>query len=136
MTENEAKKIATFIAALRKSANDAEASKVPFLFRVLKGDGSLVKVNSRIYHNGTLKRATVDLWDTNENSPENAPTLWEDVTYKDGYRVIPEAIPSTDSFSKGDCGWWKEVLYKSIFDGANVWTPEQLASAWEVVENA
>ena len=136
MTENEAKKIAAFIAALRKSANDAEASKVPFLFRVLKGDGSLVKVNSRIYYNGALKRATVDLWDTEENAPENAPTLWEDVTYKDGYRVIPEAIPSTDTFSKGDCGWWKEVLYKSIFDGANVWTPDQLASAWEVVENA
>ena len=71
-----------------------------------------------------------------ENAPENSPNLWEDVKYKDGYRVIPEAIPSTDPFSKGDCGWWKEVLYKSIFDGANVWTPEQLASAWEVVENA
>ena len=94
MTENEAKKIAAFIATLRKSATDTEASKVPFLFRVLKGDGSLVKVNSRIYYNGALKRATVDLWDTEENNPENAPTLWEDVKYKDGYRVIPEAIPS------------------------------------------
>ena len=106
MTENEANKIAAFIAALRKSATDAEASKVPVLFRVLKGDGSLVKVNSRIYHNGALKRATVDLWDTEENAPENAPTLWEDLTYKEGYRVTPEAIPSTDPFSKGECGWW------------------------------
>ena len=49
--------------------------------------------------------AAVDLYDTETNSPENAPTLWETLNYKDGYRIIPETITVGTAFSKGEIGW-------------------------------
>ena len=115
---------------------DADASNSVLLYPTLKGDGSLIKAGTRINWNGTLKRAAVDLWDTAENTPDVATDIWEDINYKNGYRIIPETITAGLAFSKGEIGWWRDVLYKSIYDGANVWTPEQYAAAWEVVTNA
>jgi len=34
------------------------------------------------------------------------------------------------AFAEGECGWWKDVLYKSLIP-ANVYTPEQYADGWE-----
>ena len=114
--------------------DDATASRMVDYYPTLKQDGSLIKVNTRINWNGKLKRAAVDLWDTEANNPDNAPTLWEDIEYRDGIRVIPAAIPSTDTFKKGDLGWWGDNLYQSIYDGDNVWTPEQYPAAWKKIE--
>ena len=114
--------------------DDATASRMVDYYPTLKQDGSLIKVNTRINWNGKLKRAAVDLWDTEANNPDNAPTLWEDIEYRDGIRVIPAAIPSTDAFKKGDLGWWGDNLYQSIYDGDNVWTPEQYSAAWKKIE--
>ena len=97
-------------------------------------NGSLIMAGTRINHNGSIKRAAVDLWDTEANNPDNAPTLWEDIEYRDGIRVIPTSIPSTDAFKKGDLGWWGDNLYQSIYDGDNVWTPEQYPAAWKKIE--
>ena len=77
--------------------------------------------------------AAVDLWDTKENNPDNAPTLWEDIAYKEGYRIIPETITAGTAFMKDERGWWKDTLYKSTLDN-NVWTPEQYPSGWEEVK--
>lgn len=114
--------------------DDATASRMVDYYPTLKQDGSLIAVNTRINWNGKLKRAAVDLWDTEANNPDNAPTLWEDIEYRDGIRVIPAAIPSTDTFKKGDLGWWGDNLYQSIYDGDNVWTPEQYPAAWKKIE--
>lgn len=54
----------------------------------------------------TLKRAAVDLWDNEANTPDAAPTLWEDIDYRDGIRVIPETITVGLAFAKGEKGWW------------------------------
>lgn len=108
---------------------DKEASETPELFKKLSESGDLIKVGTRINWNGTLKRAAVDLYDTLENNPDNAPTLWEDIEYKDGYRIIPETITVGTAFSKDEYGWWKDTLYKSLID-SNVWTPEQYPSGW------
>ena len=121
-------------AAMDNAANvltDADASNSVLLYPTLKGDGSLIKTGTRINWNGTLKRAAVDLWDTAENTPDVATDIWEDINYKNGYRIIPETITVGLAFSKDEIGWWGDVLYKSIYDGANVWTPEQYAAAWE-----
>ena len=99
----------------------------------LKNDNSLIKAGTRINHNGTIKKATVDLWDIESNNPDNAPSLWENVMYKDGYRIIPEVITVTSAFAKGEIGWWKDKLYKSLVD-ANGYTPEQYAPNWELIE--
>ena len=111
---------------------DAQASTVATIYPGLKYDGALVRNGTRIYWGGVLKRAAVDLWDREENNPDNAPTLWEDVLYRDGYRIIPETITVGLQFSEGELGWWGEVLYKSKVN-ANVYTPAQYAPNWEEV---
>lgn len=114
-------------------APDAQAATVPELFPVLTGDGSLVKAGTRINWKGTLKKAAVDLWDTEGNNPDNAPDLWKTLNYRDGYRIIPEVISVTEAFSKDEIGWWGDELYKSLVE-ANVYTPDQYAPNWEKVE--
>ena len=110
--------------------DDATASTAAELFPRLKQDGALVPVGTRINWNGQIKKAAVDLWDTAENNPDNAPALWEDLNYVNGFRVIPEAITTTTAFCKGEKGWWKGAIYESVYDGANVWTPDQYAAGW------
>lgn len=112
------------------SMDDVNASTIPEMFPTLKVDGALVKAGTRINWNGQLKKATVDLWDTEENNPDNAPTLWEDLNYYNGYRVIPEVITVTTAFSKGEQGWWKGAAWESLQD-ANVWNPDQFAAGWQ-----
>lgn len=114
------------------SLDDKIASETPELFSRLNENGELIKVGTRINWNGALKRASVDLYDTKENNPDNAPTLWEDIEYKEGYRIIPETITTGTAFSLGEYGWWGNTLYKSLID-SNVWTPEQYPTGWEEV---
>ena len=111
------------------SLEDKVASETPELFGKLNQNGDLVKVGTRVNWNGVLKRASVDLYDTLENNPDNAPTLWEDIEYKEGYRIIPEIITVGTAFSKDEYGWWKDTLYISLIDN-NVWTPEQNPSGY------
>ena len=128
-----ARKMRSAMETAAVSLDDATASTAPEMFPRMKMDGSLVKAGTRICWGGTLKRAAVDLWDNAENTPDAAPTLWEDVLYRDGYRVIPETITVGLAFAKGERGWWGDVLYASTID-ANVWTPEAYPAGWEIVE--
>ena len=129
MTRSEAQKLIADIVKLRESATDAQASSAVSVYPTLKQDGSLIKSGTRINYNGTIIRAAVDLYDTETNSPENAPTLWETLNYKDGYRIIPEVITVVTAFSKGELGWWNDELYESLVD-SNVYTPAQYAPNW------
>lgn len=113
------------------SLDDATASTAPSLFPVLKYDGALVKAGTRINWSGVVKRAASDLWDTVENDPENAPALWEDISYFQGYRIIPEFISAGTAFALGEKGWWNGVLYESLLD-ANVYTPDAYPAGWKI----
>lgn len=127
-----ARKLRPIIVQAAASLDDETASNAAELFPALKQDGSLIKTGTRFNWHGTIKRAAVDLWDTAENTPDNAPTLWEDIAYREGYRIIPETITAGTAFAKDECGWWGDTLYRSLID-ANVYTPEQYAAGWEVV---
>ena len=127
-----ARKLRAAMETAAVSLDDATASTAPELFPRLKRDGSLVKAGTRICWGGTLKRAAVDLWDSAENTPDAAPTLWEDVLYRDGIRIIPDTITAGLAFAKGEKGWWGDVLYASTID-ANVYTPEQYPAGWEII---
>ena len=80
--------------------DDKDGSTAVELYPALTGGGALVKSGTRINWKGALKRAAVDLWDTAENTPEAAPSLWEDVLYKNGARIIPATITAGLAFSK------------------------------------
>ncbi len=113
--------------------DDATASRAVEFHPEMKYDGSLIPAKTRINWNGKLKRATVDIWDTEANNPDNAPVLWEDIAYRDGFRIIPKIITATLAFSEGECGWWNDVLYRSKVNG-NAYNPSVVPDNWELVE--
>ena len=114
------------------SLDDKTASTAAILFPRLKADGSLVSAGTRINWNGTIKKVAADLWDTAENNPDNAPSLWQDIEYKEGYRIIPDVLTVTTAFAKDECGWWEDKLYRSLLD-ANAYTPGVYPQGWEMV---
>lgn len=133
MKRKEAEKYRSIIEEATKSLEDKLASEAPNLFPTLEYINKLISSGTRINWSGTLKRATVDLWDTEENNPDNAPELWEDIGYKEGYRIIPSVITAGLAFQKDELGWWEETLFKSLID-SNVWTPTDNPSGWEIIE--
>ena len=133
MTRLEAQSFVNAVKALRESATDAQASRAAAVYPTLKTDSALIPAGTRINWEGTIKRAAVDLWDTVENNPDNAPAMWEDINYKEGYRVIPETITAGTAFALDECGWWNDVLYRSLI-AANVYTPDAYPAGWKVVE--
>ena len=133
MNRAEALRLRAIIETASVSLDDKTASTAPTLFPRLKQDGSLIKAGTRINYNGSIKRAAVDLWDTEANNPDNAPTLWEDILYRDGYRIIPDVITAGTAFALDELGWWGDKLYKSLLS-ANVYTPEQYPNGWELQE--
>ena len=133
MNRAEALRLRAIIETAAASLDDKTASTAPTLFPRLRQDGSLIKAGTRINYNGSIKRAAVDLWDTEANNPDNAPTLWEDILYRDGYRIIPDVITAGTAFALDELGWWGDKLYKSLLS-ANVYTPEQYPNGWELQE--
>ena len=113
--------------------DDKDASLTPELFAQLRYNGELIKEGTRVNWNGTVKKAQVDLWDEEMYNPDNAPTLWADIGYKDGIRIIPDVITATTAFSMDEPGWWKDHVYISKVE-SNVWTPEQNPDGWVLRE--
>lgn len=134
MTKAEAEKYRSIIEEAVVSLDDKRASEGVTFYPTLKADNTLIKAGTRINFGGELLKAAVDLWDIEENTPENAPTLWEEIQYHEGIRIIPETITATTAFALGELGYWKAdgKTYKSLID-ANVYTPEVYPDGWEKV---
>lgn len=130
MKRSEAYRLRAIVEQASASLDDKTASEAAALFPRLKQNGELVKAGTRINWNGVIKRAAVDLWDTQENNPDNATALWEDIQYKDGYRIIPEVITVGKAFALNEIGWWEDGLYKSLLQ-SNVSNPSQYPAGWE-----
>lgn len=128
----QARKYRAIIESAMALTDDKLASQVPELSPTLTGSGSLISAGTRVNWNGILKRAAVDLWDTSENNPDNAPALWENLNYREGCRLIPETITAGTAFAKDELGWWGDTLYKSLIDN-NVWTPAAYPTGWETI---
>lgn len=134
-TEEEAIAFRKQIEAAALNLDDKGASMSVDFYSDMLYKGELIKAGTRINYGGVLYKAAVDLWDTKENNPDNAPTLWEEIAYHEGIRVIPEVITVTTAFAKDELGFWKadEKVYKSLIE-ANVYTPAAYPQGWEVVE--
>lgn len=132
MTREQAIAFRKLVELGASTMDDKTVSTAPDVLPRMRYDGSLIKNATRINWNGTIKRAAVDLWDREENNPDNNPSLWEDISYRDGIRIIPNPITVGLKFSKGELGWWEDTLYRSKVDN-NVYTPEQYIDNWEQV---
>lgn len=96
-------------------------------------EGALIPAKTRIrddHDASVIWRSNVDLWNTEANSPENAPTLWDRIAYHDGIRIIPDVITSTMAWMSGELGWRDGHVYKSVMDG-NVYLPGTPGVPWE-----
>lgn len=125
----QARKLRPLVVKAAQSLDDKDASEAVALFDGMSYDGSLIKAGTRINWHGTLKQSAVDLWDEERNNPDKPPTLWQDIAYRDGIRIIPATITAGEAFAKGERGWWGDAIYESLID-ANVYTPEQYLAGW------
>lgn len=125
----QARKLRPLMVKAAQSLDDKDASEAVALYDGMKYDGSLIETGTRINWGGTLKQAAVDLWDEERNNPDNAPTLWQDIAYREGYRIAPDVFTAETAASKGERLWFGDVLYESTMDG-NVYTPEQYPAGW------
>ena len=128
----QARKLRPLMVKAAQSLDDKDASEAVELFGGMQYDGSLISAGTRINWHGTLKQAAVDLWDEEQNNPDNAPTLWQDIAYRDGIRIIPAIITAGEAFAKGDLGWWNDAVYESLIE-ANVYTPDAYPAGWSLV---
>ena len=133
MKRTDAEALIAAIIKLREGATDSVASTSVIAYPTLKNSNKLVRAGTRINHKGRLLRASVDLWDTAENNPDNAPGLWEAIQYRDGIRIIPERITVGTAFNYHELGWWGDVVYRSLLE-TNVYTPDQYQLGWEIYE--
>lgn len=128
-----ARKLRPLIEKAAQSLDEKEASEAAELFPHMKLDGSLISAGTKINWNGKVKIAAVDLWSYETNTPDNAPTIWKELKYKDGYRIIPDPITVTEAFALGEKGWWEDALYESLL-ASNTYTPSQYAAGWKKIE--
>lgn len=89
------------------------------------------------YRTGDVRQFADKLYRCNLNhtsqeswKPDVSPSLWTQIMYRDGIRIIPDVIEATQPFTKDERGWWKDDLYVSLID-ANVYTPEQYPAGWQ-----
>lgn len=132
MTREEAIAFRKLVLAGSASMTDKEVSTAPDVLPRMYYTGELIENGTRINWNGTVKRAASDLWDREDQNPDNAPNLWEDILYREGIRIIPDPITAGLKFSKDELGWWGDTLYRSKVDN-NVYTPDQYIDNWELV---
>ena len=130
--QDRARALRPLIEKASASLDDKDASQAPELFGGMKYDGSLISYQTRINWKGVIKVAALDVWDREENNPDNAPSLWDDIEYRDGIRIIPEIITAAKAFSLGEKGWWKDRIYESLI-AANVYTPDQYPAGWKLL---
>lgn len=130
------------IEEIMSGVEDSVASRGAELYPRMNYDGALIKAGTRICWQKIqednsveliVMKATVDLWDTLENNPDNAPDLWEELEYRNGVRIIPDTITVTSAFAKDELGYWGDILYVSKVNN-NTYTPDQYADNWEMVK--
>lgn len=116
--------------------SDDQASVVVEMYPVLKGSGTIIPAGTRINWEGQLKRNNVDVWDREDQWPDAASTLWDDIEYHDGHRVIPDPITSTKAFKKDETGWWPVdgKVYRSTMAGNTYQPGSTPVPVWEEVE--
>lgn len=138
MTRDEALKLRAIVEKAAESLDNKTAFEGKALFPNPKEaetfwDGHLVATGTRIRWKGELKFAMNDLWAYASNNPDNAPSLWETIEYRDGYRVLNGPISASNPVHPGEKCWEGEKLYECISLGVNTYRPSEYIGNWKEV---
>lgn len=120
------------IMKLLENKTDAERSELPLLHDKWRA-GRECKINEIYLYKGELYKCRQTHNTQPDWKPDTTEALFSKLMFRDGIRIIPEVITTGDMFAKDELGWWGDKKYKSLMD-ANVYTPEQYAAGWEIVE--
>lgn len=121
---------------------DAEASEEPTLFPAwenLLADGHTftqedVQNRPRLEYNGKLYFVIGAHTVQADWTPDTATSLYTEIKYRKGHRVIGEYITAEEKFKRGETGIdADDVVWVSKVDN-NVYTPKQYFSNWERME--
>lgn len=122
MTRAEAEKIIAALVALRESATDEQALKVPSLYPAWRS-GASYTAGQRVLYNAVLYKVLQSHTSQETWAPDAAPSLFAKVLIPDE-TVIPawEQPDSTNAYAKGDKVTHKGKTWVSDIDN-NVWEP-------------
>ena len=116
------------LPALAELADDAAldiAALYPTWFSMI---GKEVAVGGRYWYDNNLYRVVQPHTVQYDWTPDKTPALWVVVSL-DEWPEIPENIPSTAPWMKGDKGTWKAERYICAMDNC-VWNPDQYPAGW------
>lgn len=111
---------------------DEEALEVAALYPTWASKiGEAVSVGERLWYDGKLYKViqahtATELW-----TPDHNPALFTEISIEE-WPEIPENIPSTAPWMRGDKGTWKGQHYICEQDNCT-WNPDQYPAAWELV---
>ena len=128
----QAQKYRPIIEKAMQGVPDKEASEAPYLLphSLHHEPRKELPAGFRVYWHGKVLKSKIPLWDDEMYDPDHSPESWQEIAYRDGYRIIPDVITVTEAFSMGERGWWGDTLYESLAN-ANVYTPEQYPDNWK-----
>lgn len=129
----QAQAIRNAMGKVTATLTDAQAIEVKELYPLWATDtaytaDTVVRYNDKLYRCLQSHTAQSD-W-----TPDATPALWVEIAPKGEYREIKDGMLSTEAFTLGEIGWYKEKdnLFKSLIP-ANTYTPETYPSGWEQV---
>lgn len=137
-TKEEAYAFRKQIEAASLNLDDKGASMSADFYSDMTYNGELIEAGTRINHNGVLYKAAVDLWDREENNPDNAPDLWAKIEYHNGVRIIPNveggSFDVARAFALNEPGYWEVdgKTYESLLP-SNVYTPIAYPKGWKEI---
>lgn len=68
-------------------------------------------------------------------TPDATPSLYKAIGItQEGYPEWVQPLGATDAYEYGDVVSYNGKTYRSIYEGANAWSPEANPSAWELME--
>lgn len=110
---------------------DEKAVEVPALFSTWASKlGQEVVAGERLWYDGKLYKVLQPHTPQTDWTPDKTPALYAEVSIEE-WPEIPENIPSTAPWMKGDKGTWKEQHYICQMDNC-VWNPDQYPAAWKL----
>lgn len=110
--------------------SDEDALEVAALFPTWASKiGAEVAVDERLWYNGKLYKVVQAHTTQADWTPDNTPALYVEVSVVE-WPEIPENIPSTAPWMKGDKGTWKGQHYICQLDNCT-WNPDQYPAAWK-----